>query len=644
MAYTFKTFEEQLQESRTRGYGTPGTGVQPIAEPSTAPQPVKVATSGGLATPTTTAPAPAPAPAQLGTTPAPKTTTAAAAAPKPLGGYTAPAPLAVTPGPSGSKPTIQIRPYGGSTEGGAAGVLRRLREGLQKIPGQLQESATKFTEAAGPYRTWEGIGGRETIAGALRPAAGTLEDLEPARALVGARYEGPEGLDLEDLATLQEATGELQARAAGLESVGGLESALAEETVGLTPGELAFEATRMRENPQFREEALGARQDVARLEAELARASGEAGGIAGARRAQEEDIAGQARGQLTGEEEAITGDLARRMAEAEARDEGIIDAYTRFQETGDLGALEEIQTLEGALQGFTPEEFRTEARQLTEEGLAEREAIMGKYQDLSDVPLLTLQTTSKGRETLGFPEEWYQEAKKKYSKDELEGIRARATERQKELEAAGFAGGKYSKGRYTSVLPEETVGARGGKYGLVLPLYFGEDYQLPDVRTYTGLDIGVRPSRENLSSEEQRGVYNRVQDLLGQADRIAEAGEPYRGASVAAEVKRYLDEEAAELESRKTELTAAQKEWFGLVRKARKGYEKAKRSALWGKVARVALGVGTLGGSEAFRATGLPGSQVAEKALAGAMQTGYEMGSKPAKGVLQKVGAKKIIR
>jgi hypothetical protein len=509
-------------------------------------------------------------------------------------------------------------------------VFGRLRQDLQKLPSQLQESAGRFTEAAGPYRTWEGIGGQQTIASTLRPERGKVENLEPARALVEAQYQGPGGLDLGDLAGLQEAAGELGTRAGSLETAGGIQNALQEQTAGLSAGERAFEARRYLDSPEYRAQAREGRQDVARLQSELARVAAESEAIAGARQAQEADIASQARGLLTGEEGAIQSDLVAKVAAEEDKNQAIRDAYTRFQETGDPAALKELEQLEGVLQGFKPEDFATEARTKTQEALGKRAEILQKYEDLKDVPLLTLQATSRGHETIGFPEEWYAEAKKRYSKDELEAIRARAMERQRELEGAGFAS-KYSKGRYTSVV-EGAGGAQESPYGLYAPLYYGEDLELPDVRNFTGLVDEVRPSRENLSSEDQRGVYNRIQDLLSQSDRLAEAGEPYRAAQINAEVGRYLEEEGAAVKAQRGALTENQQTWAQQVRKLHKAHEEQGKfiNKAIAKVAKVATGTGIVK---------IPGQDKIRKLMEGAAHTGYSTAEK-LKAPADKIGKK----
>lgn len=605
MAYAFTSYENALASNRAKLYDAPagsttGGDLSPTPEPApTAPQPVQPAVktpaarpSSGLA-PSSAAPAAAPAPAPtLSPTPQQQITGSATSTVQPLAEPTVPGSLAPTgaappkvyakAGPSGTKPTIDITPYSGPTGGGPTGVLRRLREGLGKLPSVLGEETGKFTEAAGPYRTWEGIGGTSALEAALHPAKGAVENLEPARALVNAKYGGPSELDPDTVAALQEAAGELEARGQAAETSGGLQTLLEEETAGLSPGERAFEAAHILGSPGYRQEVMQSRGDVARLEAQLAGAQQEASGIGAQRAAEEAAIQKEARAELGGGRGGIQADLAQKVAAAKDVEDAVNAAWDKFQETGDPSDLAALKNVEGVLKDFNPLDFNTEARTKTQEGLAARQAILDKYPELKDIPLMELQITSRGHETTGWSPEDYKQLQATYDKPTLERLRKQAMQRQEDLKAAGFAGSHSTGGRYTNVVgapadqrwagaPQET------KYGEYLPLYFGTDYEPPDVRSYVAADLGVSPTRENMATKDQREVYNRIEDLLDESDRLVEAGEPYRAAEITAEVGRYIDEEKAALQERRGQLSDAQTEWARAVGKAHERHEKASR-------------------------------------------------------------------
>ena len=200
-----------------------------------------------------------------------------------------------------------------------------------------------------------------------------------------------------------------------------------------------------------------------------------------------------------------------------------------------------------------------------------------------------------------------------------QNLQDRVIQRQLALEQAGFSPGTVREaGQY------DTSNAYG-KFATYMPLYYAEGgpqgamWQPADLREYLGFTPGTLPTRENLSTENQRTIYNNVEDLLGELDRI-QTDEPFKAAQAGAEVERFLTEEESLLSERETTLKGAAKDWGELVHKMRKKYEKAKSKSVWGSVARIVLGVGTLGGSELLRATGLPGSKLPEKLVGKALQ------------------------
>jgi hypothetical protein len=162
------------------------------------------------------------------------------------------------------------------------------------------------------------------------------------------------------------------------------------------------------------------------------------------------------------------------------------------------------------------------------------------------------------------------------------GIRSQLHARQRELEKA-FDPLEAARGR----------GAEGSVYN---PLYFGEGFEGPDVTEYLGFEPSVRPSRENLSSEEQRTQFNNIMEMLDKLDRISEAKNPFHAAMVSARIDDYLADEEAALEEKKGELSKTALEWRAMVRNARRHARKIARHKPWKDIQAV------LGGADERRA------------------------------------------
>jgi hypothetical protein len=75
-------------------------------------------------------------------------------------------------------------------------------------------------------------------------------------------------------------------------------------------------------------------------------------------------------------------------------------------------------------------------------------------------------------------------------------------------------------------------------------------------------------------------VFNRIQTLLGQAERLEASGEPWRAAQIKADVNAFITEEERRLEQSKGETGKSADEWRSLIGGARREYKKADKGVL----------------------------------------------------------------
>lgn len=438
-------------------------------------------------------------------------------------------------------------------------LFNPLTAGAQAGQQQLQQAAEAFQQQAGPSRTFESIGGEQTLGRAVESGQG----MDEARQLVGAQYTGPMGLDMESLADLQRLQEQLQTRQQALGTGGGLSTLIQQSAPGLTAGEARFEAKRLL--PEAREQArdLGLEAVNPFVQA-LARGSEEAQAFAQQRQAEEDAIRQASVDLLRGRETGITGDIQRAIDTAAEQQRAAQEAYAAIQGATPEERLGLIGRAAPFLQSGTAEDpgemlgqdvaealFSPGARQ-TAEGRAAIQGVLNdpRYAAIKDIPILERSITKRGKGFYGLNDEDIRRQIPDKAK------RALLYERQRELEK--LAGGMR----------------RPGEFSATNPIY-GEEYQALDPSTYLGFDPGMSPSRENVSTEQQRTQFNRIQDLLGEMDRIGEA-EPLRAARIYAQVGQYLEDEERNLEEKKGKETESDYAWKKLVKKARKEYKKQK--------------------------------------------------------------------
>jgi hypothetical protein len=452
-------------------------------------------------------------------------------------------------------------------------LFEPLKTGSEQGQQNLGEAASFFQQEAGPSRTYEGIGAQNTLAQAFQ--GGQAGDIDKARQLVGAQYTGPQGLDQNTVAGLQNLVGQLQARQNALGTGGGLQTLIQQSVAGLTPGEAKFEAQRRLPEAKLQARDLGY-QTVTPLASRLQAEKQKAEQFAQQRAQEEADIASRSKGFLTGERGKIEGDLAQKIAAAQAQQEQEAQQYQDVLGADEAGRLE-------ALRAANPElaaQFDTENRRKDLEAEQKYQQILNdpRFASVAQYDPLGLTITKRGKQ---FYSSDGQDLRKVVPD---KATRALLYERQQELEKLFDPG--------TARPFSKTAGA--GEYASYKPLYGGEGFQALDPVNYLGFDPGTRPSRENLSSEEQRTHFNNIQSILDKLDTIGKA-EPFRAAQILGQVDNYLEDEEATLKAKGDELSASQKKWYGQVKKARKKAKKSKTTE-WGKVAGVIVGDVLTGG------------------------------------------------
>jgi hypothetical protein len=238
-------------------------------------------------------------------------------------------------------------------------------------------------------------------------------------------------------------------------------------------------------------------------------------------------------------------------------------------ETGDVGQLPE-----GLQSQFT--NTQTQRQRAAAEAAWQR--VMESYPDLAQYDPLNLKISGRGHERYTAPGG---EIGSDYFRGDPQTW-ARLQERQRELESL------FSPGTRASFQGYQPWGETG-RYAEVAPMYDyrnpvgsqapAQPWDTPDIRGYLELDYGLDPNRENVSTEDQREVFNRINTLLGEAERLGEA-EPWRAAKILGDVESFLAEEERRVKDASGERSQAAQDWSNMVGKARRRYRKAEKGAV----------------------------------------------------------------
>jgi hypothetical protein len=478
-------------------------------------------------------------------------------------------------------------------------VFQPITQQTQQLGQQLGQTTQKFYQEAGPSRTYQGIGGEQTLSQAIGGTSdlqNQAKRMEEAKGLVNATYSGPTQLGQEDVSTIQKGLQEAQGTAGALKSSAGVYSLLQKYAPGLTPGELQYETRLAQQNPEFKQQTRQYQKQTADLQTQEAQAEKQATEYGQQRTQQEQDISTQAKNYLTGQQTAINQQLQDVISQKTSQDTAAQAAYQQFLKTGSQEDWAKIpkeflgtytpETAPGQYaepKQITAQTFQTPARQQLAAAEKDYKQVMDAYTDVKDLPLVELRIDGQGRETWAFPDAsgWGANLDPK--------VRQRVIDRQISLQNAGFSPGSQR---------EQT---QSGKYATYMPLYFAEGgpenakWTPADLRNYTVWHPGVSPSRQNVSTENQRSIYNNISDLIDMADKLEAAGEPWKAAQVGADVNRFISDEESVLSQRGEALSSSAKDWTKLVNKARKQYNKS--TGVWSQVAGVIGNVASLGGA-----------------------------------------------
>lgn len=543
-------------------------------------------------------------------------------------GSPAPVPSQASQNAMPSKPATYQQTQTGSR------VLGAYQSGIAGGHQDVAQALQTFQEQAGPTRTFESIGGAGTLQQAIEtPTTGQdyAERMTGASNILGSAYTGPlswtagTAKSAEQVAATKDKAQELQQQAQALQSGYGVSTLIQKQNPYLTPGQLRYEAQQVTMSPEYRAYQTKALEDVGKLWEGLSAGETTSAARAGERIAEEKAIGEAATGYLQGQRQETVDAWESVIAQKQAEQKALDEAWAKFQQSGNLEDLrglpewaratytpEAAKPWEAPVQ-WSPEQFNTQARQDLATAQQTYQNIMNdpKYGGIADIPILNLKIDSHGREQYDFSQV------PANLKTVMAGIMAQLgggekgknalnnllVQRQHDLEAAGFSPGSVREAKPSGGANMYDVSKAYGKYATYIPLYYAGDpqqamWQPEDYRFYLQMNPGTLPTRENLATKDQKTLYNNVQTLLEEVDRIGE-DEPFRAAQVAAEVDKFLNDEEAILSSREEALKGAAGDWAKTVHQMRRKYEKAKRRARWGKILRI------VGGVAAFATGGL---------------------------------------
>jgi hypothetical protein len=197
-----------------------------------------------------------------------------------------------------------------------------------------------------------------------------------------------------------------------------------------------------------------------------------------------------------------------------------------------------------------------------------------KYASIADVPPLELTVSKHGQRSYQRP------------KGLTEKQWKLAWQRQEELEKVFGSQTRSDKEDFTgelrNVMPLNFAG--GPAAGIGERVYQAQDINQPG---YLQFEKGLAPTRQSVGSVEQKQQFNRIEDLLGEAERLKET-DPEQSTKLLADVDQYLADQEAELSARGVGIEEKQQEWVKQLRKARRAYRKTRTGL---------AGIGTVAGN-----------------------------------------------
>lgn len=467
---------------------------------------------------------------------------------------------------------------------GRANTLGSTRSTLDRAQTSLGDLFSTFQQQAGPDRTFAGIGGQQTIDAGLQLGA-SQDAVQQGTNLVNAAYGGPTSLadvNQERAAELAADFDRIRSEAPTITTQQGIQDQLRQTTAGLTPGEIAFEARQKQQDEDYMSQASDLQERMRKAYGDYMARQNEAQQRAQQRAQQEQQIAQEAQNYINQQRRDTSQAIDQRVQQLEAVNEANRNLYDQFTDTG---TLEDMRMLKD-FATFDPDQF------YNNQAIAD-EAQQQYQQFMADNPVVSQAMEQYGPEGL-----WI-------TKRGRIGTTRPGAENQYDP-TQGMDPGTYWNQYVPAMAKLQEMFDPGvfkeGKYSAFNPLYLageGMTWQPEDLSKYTVWDPGVSPTRENVSTDEQRALINQANEMLGLAERLEKAGDPFKAATVGADVERFLEDEARALEQVKGRQKKAVEQWKGMVHQARRNYRKAKKAAKWGSIANIGLGLvtGGLGGA-----------------------------------------------
>lgn len=470
---------------------------------------------------------------------------------------------------------------------GPQGILQGVRQAGETARRELGGLTSQFYAQAGAPLSFQAGRDTSTLLQAIDPTRSPTERagaVERAQGLLGTTYQGPQTLQQDALANIARVLRERALEAKALTTGGGLAGAIKAASPGLTAGGATFEAQRLLqarpEIPrQIGREAQGLMDLQNEIQAERQRAEQYARGQT--ERAAQVGLA--AREFLASQRDPVLERLGQRAAELNSQNLGVTEAYQRY-----LAAPTRENLL--ALDPYSPQDLSDLTKPNVEvaEARASYQDVIDRYNQaypwMKDWPILEQKISGRGKT-------WYAVKDPKTGKVRdiryIEGLkkeqRRALVARQKELEERFMP----------RVGRKEELEAR---YARIAPLYYGEKgpggpyyysgpagtpienlFEPEGAQTYLNLQEGTQATREMLATSDERTLVQNVNELLGEADRLEAANEPYRAAQIEAEVERYLENQEKALTAREEALDEPARKLLKEVQRIRRAHRKARR-------------------------------------------------------------------
>lgn len=450
-------------------------------------------------------------------------------------------------------------------------VMSPASQQLTSTGGKLQDLSSGFYSAAGESRDYQSADIENYLRQAINPNA-TAEQKTGAKGYLSTSYQGPSGITPDEEGQISSALSDLMAYAKAGKDGRKLTSMMAQAMPGSQYGEQMLEAKSLMQDQGYMKQQADIEAAINEMMGKTTSTAKATRDYATKRTQEEADIASKSKDFLTGQKQAIGGDLQRAVSDAQAKQDAITKAWADYQAGGALPV--------------DAEQFNTEDSKKAKEAQAKWDEILGRYGGIKDVPIMRLTTNNQARRRLYLPDEYMQgdAYKQLRNSPNWADTERQIYARQNELERyfapySAWQGRQIYKGDEYGLDAPLAMGEEG-IYSKYKPLYFGPEdtnqldtdiasWMGPDPSLYMDYDQGYAPSMANMATDEQRGTYNNIAELLGEQDRIGQ-DDPYREASISVDLQKFLDDEAANIKQWDEDPTKAAADWDATVKRAKK--------------------------------------------------------------------------